>query len=77
MSITANKITMESQAFQEIVNRVRRFGRVDEYGNFHLGHWTYRIEDGGMTDVVVNPHIGMMYSRSGNNEVEGQHIKEE
>lgn len=70
------KVSLEIPYFQEIVNRLKQFGRIDEFGNRHLGHWTYRIEDGGMTQVVVNSDIGIAYYRVGNNEVEGHYLKE-
>jgi hypothetical protein len=72
----ATKVSLEIPYFQEIVNRLKQFGRIDEFGNRHLGHWTYRIEDGGMTQVVVNSDIGIAYYRVGNNEVEGHYLKE-
>ena len=69
-----NKITMETESFLAIVNRVKSYGRVDEFGTYHLGHWEYRIEDGGMTQVIVNTSVGMAYYRSCNKEVEGQFL---
>ena len=73
---TTSNITMEVSSFQTIVNRLKSFGRIDEFGNRHLGHWTYRIEDGGMTQVIVNSNIGILYYRVGNNEVQGYYLND-
>ena len=76
MSEKTNKITMDSKTFQEIVNRLKQYGKLDDWGNRHLGHWTYRIEDGGMTQVVVNSDIGFAYVQEMNNEVVGYSLRE-
>ena len=74
MTEVAKKITMENASFQAIVDRVRNQGRTDEFGTYHLGHWAYRIEDGGMTDVIINTDIGIAYYRSWDNRIEGKHL---
>ncbi len=64
---------MELEVFNEIVNRLETMGRLDENGYRCLGHWTYRVEDGGYTQVIVNTAIGVSYYRHWDNTVEVKH----
>lgn len=69
-----NKITMENKSFQAIADRVKNNGRLDDFGNRHLGHWSYRVEDGGYTEVIVNTDIGVAYYRNWKNEITGEYL---
>lgn len=69
-----SEVTMENKSFQAIVDRVKSFGRVDEFGTYHLGHWSYRVEDGGMTQVITNTDIGIAYYRDWKNNIEGKNL---
>ena len=67
-----SEITMENKSFQAIADRVQNHGRVDEWGTWHLGHWTYRVTDGGMTQIITNSDIGIAYHRNWKNEITGE-----
>ena len=69
-----SEITMENKSFQAIVDRVKNGGRLDEYGTRHLGHWSYRIEDGGYTEVIINTSVGVAYYRNWKNEITGKYL---
>ena len=64
---------MEVEVFNNIVSRIKNLGRVDENGYLSLGHWTYRVEDGGYTSVIVNTEIGVSYYRYWDNRIEIQY----
>ena len=69
-----SEITMENKSFQAIADRVKNSGRADEYGTRHLGHWSYRVEDGGYTEVIVNTDIGVAYYRNWKNEITRENL---
>ena len=70
-----SEITMENKSFQAIVDRLKHHGRADEWGTYHLGHWSYRVEDGGMTEVIVNTDIGIAYYRDWKNNIKGKNLE--
>lgn len=72
-----HKPTIEKASFQAIANRLKTFGKLDQFGDRHMGHWTYRVEDGGMTQVIVNTDIGIAYYHYWDGRIEGKFLRVE
>lgn len=77
MTTKEHKPTIENASFQAIATRLKAFGRLDSFGALHMGHWEYRVEDGGMTQVIVNTDIGIAYYHYWDGRIEGKFLRVE